>query len=83
MLVSRDAQSIHSEVKIDVYASNRTLGVAPSGTIVVSNVTASKSALEKYTTFELPTHFYAKLTQDHLDVRTLVSSNNTVKLEAH
>ena len=85
VLNAGDAQSIWKGAQVEVYASNcpSTETNKALGSTVVSHTLASKSILETSTAFQLPPHFYAKLTQRHPDEKLFVYCREMEKLEAH
>jgi hypothetical protein len=82
ILNAGDAQSIWKGAQMEIYSSNfaSTTNV-PLGVVIVSDIAASKSTLGT-ATFELPSHFYAKLTQRHPDEKITVYCNEMEKLVA-
>jgi hypothetical protein len=83
ILNAGDAQSIWKGAEVKIYASNfaSTETNKRLGTMLVSKTTASKSTLQKRTSFQPPAHFYAKLTQPHPDEKISIYCADVQSLE--
>jgi hypothetical protein len=83
VLNAGDAQSIWKGAEVKIYASNfaSTKTNKCLGKMFVSKTTASKSILQKETSFQPPAHFYAKLTQPHPDEKISIYCADLQKLE--